>query len=198
MSSGLLTTRERILTAALSLVNQAKGPIAMSAIAKGAGVSRQALYLNFADKADLFIALVRFVDERRGLPEELAKIRGAPSGTAALLAMVDLQARLNPDLQPLVEALELLRRQDPAAEQAWQDRLANRLDGCREIVARMAEERTLRSDLDLRVASDLVWSITSLRMWDDLVVQRGWTAAEYRERVTKLLFSSVISQVPPS
>lgn len=198
MSSGLLTTRERILTAALSLVNQAKGPIAMSAIAKGAGVSRQALYLNFADKADLFIALVRFVDERRGLSEELAKIRGAPSGTAALLAMVDLQARLNPDLQPLVEALELLRRQDPAAEQAWQDRLANRLDGCREIVARMAEERTLRSDLDLRVASDLVWSITSLRMWDDLVVQRGWTAAEYRERVTKLLFSSVISQVPPS
>jgi AcrR family transcriptional regulator len=163
----------------------------MSAIAKAAGLSRQALYLIFADKADLFVDLVRYVDERRGLAEELAKIRDAPTGVAAMLAMVDLQARQNPGLKPLADALELLRRQDPAAQQGWQDRLDNRLAGCRDIVARMAAEGALRPGLDPEVAADLMWTITSLRMWDDLVAQRGWTADQYRERVTYLLMSAV-------
>ena len=42
----------------------------MGAIAKAAGLSRQALYLTFADKADLFVALVRYVDEQVGLVGE--------------------------------------------------------------------------------------------------------------------------------
>lgn len=192
MSSAPQTTRTRILAATLSLVERADGPIAMGAIAKAAGLSRQALYLTFSDKADLFIDLVRYVDERRGLAEELAKIRDAPTGVGGLLAMVDLQARQNPGLKPLVDALELLRRQDPAVERGWQDRLDNRLRGCREIVARIAAEGRLRAGLDEAVATDLVWTITSLRMWDDLVAQRGWSAEAYRERVTSLLLASVV------
>jgi AcrR family transcriptional regulator len=191
VSSDGLSTRDRILAATLALLDKAQGPIAMSAIAKAAGVSRQALYLVFEDRADLFIALVRYVDERRGLSEELAKIDAAPTGVAAMLVMVDLQARLNPGLKPLADALELLRRQDSAAEQAWQDRLANRLAGCRRIVARIAADGDLKPGLDPDVAADLMWSITSLRMWDDLAPQRGWTADQYRERVGALLTAAI-------
>jgi AcrR family transcriptional regulator len=165
----------------------------MAAIAKAAGLSRQALYLIFADKADLFVELVRYVDEQRGLAAELAKIRDAPTGVAALLAMVDLQARQNPTLKPIADALELLRRQDPAAEHGWQDRLDARLGGCRGIVARMAAEGALKPGLDPDVAADLVWSLTSLRMWDDLVAQRGWSADQYRDRVTALLMAAVVA-----
>ena len=192
MSSGSNTTRDRILAAALILLRKAQGPIAMSAIARKAGVSRQALYLIFADRADLFVALVRYFDEKRGLAEELAKIRDAPSGVAALLMMVDLQARQNPALKPLADAMELLRRQDPDADKGWQDRLDNRLKGCRATVERMAREGSLRKGLDVAVAADLVWTITSFRMWDDLVSLRGWTADQYRERVCGLLMSSVV------
>ncbi len=39
----------------------------MGPIAKEAGLSRQALYLTFADRADLFVALLRYVDGKRGL-----------------------------------------------------------------------------------------------------------------------------------
>jgi AcrR family transcriptional regulator len=192
MSSALPpNTRTRILAATLELVQRAQGPIAMAAIAKAAGLSRQALYLIFADKADLFVELVRYVDEQRGLAAELAKIRDAPTGVAALLAMIDLQARQNPTLKPIADALELLRRQDPAAERGWQDRLDARLGGCRATVARMAAEGSLRPGLDPDVAADLVWTLTSLRMWDDLVAQRGWSADQYRERVTALLMAAV-------
>jgi len=30
-----------------------------------------------------------------------------------------------------------------------------------------------------------------LRMWEDLVLVRGWTADEYRERVTRLLLEGL-------
>jgi AcrR family transcriptional regulator len=192
------STRTRILAATLELVQRAQGPIAMAAIAKAAGLSRQALYLIFADKADLFVELVRYVDEQRGLAAELAKIRDAPTGVAALLAMVDLQTRQNPTLKPIADALELLRRQDPAAQQGWQDRLDARLGGCRSVVARMAAEGALKPGLDPGVAADLVWTLTSLRMWDDLVAQRGWSADQYRERVTALLMAAVVAPTSAS
>jgi len=40
-------------------------------------------------------------------------------------------------------------------------------------------------------ATDLLYVISSLRMWEDLVLVRGWTADEYQERVTRLLLESV-------
>lgn len=193
LSSAPTTTRTRILTATLTLIQRAPGPIAMSAIAKEAGLSRQALYLVFADKADLFVALLRYVDGKRGLVAELAAIRDAPSGADALKGIIDLQARLNPDYKPLVDAFEVLRRQDPAAEQAWRDRLDHRLAGARAVVARLAAEGRLRPGLDHGAAADLVWTVTSVGTWDDLVTRRGWSASEYRERVFALLETSLIT-----
>jgi AcrR family transcriptional regulator len=191
MVSSEPTTRSRVLASTLKLVQSAKGPVAMSDIAKAAGLSRQALYLLFADKADLFIGLLRYADAKRGLVQELAKIRDAASGVEALLAVIDLQARLNPRYKPLFDAFEILRRQDPAAEQAWQDRLYHRMEGCRSIVARLAAEGRLRPGLDHGVAADLIWTMTSIATWDDLVSRRGWSAAQYRDHVAALLLSFV-------
>ena len=163
----------------------------MSGIAKASGLSRQSLYLLFTDKADLFIGLLRYADGERGVVEELVKIRNAPSGVDALLALVDLQARLNPSYKPLFDAFEILRRQDAAAESAWQDRLDHRLAGCRAIVARLADEDCLPEGLDHSLAADLIWTMTSVATWDDLVARRGWSAAAYSRQVSALLLSSV-------
>jgi AcrR family transcriptional regulator len=179
--------------ATLDLIQQVKGPISMGAIAKEAGLSRQALYLIFEDKTDLFVGLLRYVDGRRGLVEEVAKIRNAPTGVDALLAIVDLQARLNPDYKPVVDAFEILRRQEPAAERAWQDRLDHRLAGARAVVGRIAAEGRLRAGLDHGAAADLIWTLTSVAMWDDLVERRGWTASKYREHLSALLLSSIVT-----
>ena len=188
-----MTTRARILAAALALVQKKQGPLSMGAIAEAAGLSRQALYLNFRDKADLFIGLLRYADGQRGLVKALAKIREAPNGVETLLAMVAPRARHNPGHKPLADAFELLRRQDPAAEQAWRSRLDDRLEGARSAVARLASEGRLKRGLDQAVAADLVWTLTSLGVWDNLVVHRGWSADEYRERVSALLLSAVVA-----
>ncbi|WP_279330559.1 TetR/AcrR family transcriptional regulator [Sphingomonas oleivorans] len=189
MSSEEVTTRSRILQATLSLIERGNVAISMSTIAKEAGLSRQALYLTFADKADLFIAALRFADGRRGIVQEQACIRAAKTGTDALVAIVDLQARLSPAYKRLADAFELLRRQDAAAEKAWQDRQQDRLEGCRIVAARISAEGDLRADLTVEAAADLIWSTTSSTVWDDLVVKRGWNEMNYRTHLVELLLS---------
>jgi len=87
-------------------------------------------------------------------------------------------------------AVEAVRRRDPAAERSWQDRLQNRLNGCRAIVERMAKEGTLKLGLNPTLAADLLWTLTSLRTWEDLVLERGWSATEYEKRLTDLVLDA--------
>lgn len=181
-------TSSRILDAALALIKRrGDANVTMLDIAKAAKISRQAVYLHFTDRADLMVALVRRADEKRGLANEIQKITDAPSGAAALRQMAALQARTNPSIWAAARAVDAVRRTDPAAERSWQDRLAHRLSGARQLIARLKTEGNLRPGLDEKVAADLLWTITSLRMWEDLVLQRGWTAAQYEELITELL-----------
>lgn len=185
------STRARILSAALALIQRRGADISLGDIAKAARLSRQAIYLHFADRADLLVALARHVDEGRGLDERIRKIREAPTGIAAMREMVILQASDNPILWPVARVFEAVRRSDPAVEKSWQDRLKHRLEGCRAIVARLEDDNTLRPGLDPAVATDLLWTLTSLRMWEDLVIERHWSAARYQEHINRLLLETL-------
>lgn len=185
-------SRTKILAAALALIRRRSGAnVSIGEIARAARLSRQAIYLHFADRADLLIALVRYVDETRGLPEKLQKITDAPSGLAAMREMVALQASDNPALWPIARVFDAVRRDDHAVERSWQDRLQHRLAGCREIMRRVERDGDLSPDIDVQTAADLLWTITSLRMWEELVVGRGWSAKKYEEDVYALLLRTL-------
>lgn len=188
-------TRRRICEAALRLIaKDGGGQVTLAAVARAAKVSRQALYLHFADRAALFLAVVRYADERRGVPEAVRRLEAAPSGLAALREMAALQAALNPGIWPLARLLESIRRDDEAAERSWQDRLDNRLRGCREIVARLKRDGTLRTGLSPDIATDLLWTLTSLRTWEDLVLLRGWSSGEYEARLGEVLRALLVKE----
>jgi len=188
------STKTRILEAALALITKRQGAdVSMAKIAKAARVSRQGMYLHFADRAELMLALVRHTDEKCGLAAEVRRMTEAPSGVAAMEEMVSLQARLNPSIWAIARAVDAVRRTDAAAEKGWQDRLKHRLEGCRQIVARIHKEGTLKPGVSQEEAADLLWSLTSLRTWEDLVLDRGWTPAQYEERVKRLLRDTLTS-----
>ena len=190
-----IDTRGRILEAARNLLlKRSGGEVSMAEIAKEAGVSRQAVYLHFADRGSLFVALVKYVDEKRGLQEVLDTIRNAPTGIAALRAMAAAQSRTNPDVWPLARASEAIRRTDEAMEKAWQNRLQDRHSGCKAIVKRLAKEGSLREGLPVDVAADLLWTITSIRTWEDLVLERKRKRSEYEEYVSEVLLRVLTSQ----
>ena len=166
----------------------------MAEIGRAARVSRQAVYLHFADRADLMLALVQHVDEKRNLEAGLRRVQGAPNALAAIREMVALQARSNPGVWAVARALDAVRRTDAAAERGWQDRLQHRLEGCRHIIARLQQEGKLRRGLEASAAADLLWSITSLRMWEDLVLERGWSARRYKRHVSILLLGALTNR----
>lgn len=189
-------TPGRILDSALALIaKRGEAKVTMAHIARAARLSRQAVYLHFADRAELMLAAARHLDERLGLTDEVRRIAEAPTGAAMVAAMVSLQARRNPALWPLARAVDAVRRTDGAAERAWQDRLDNRLRGCRAIVAQLAHEGALRQGLDRSLAADLLWSLTSLRAWEDLVLLRGWSADQYEAHVTALCLQALTRDV---
>jgi AcrR family transcriptional regulator len=163
----------------------------MAQIAKKAKISRQALYLHFADRAQLLDALVRYADDKRGLTSAIQHIVDAPTAREALGRMVSLQALQNPRIWAIALAFEAVRRTDKAAQRSWQARQTRRLETCRTIIERLRREGELRPTLTMEEAADLLYVITSLRMWEDLVLVRGWTADEYQERVTRLLLEGL-------
>lgn len=191
--TGKSDTRHRILEAGLDLMRRGAASASLVQIARHAGVSRQAVYLHFADRAALFLALVRHVDAQPDLAGALKHLDEAATGVAALQAAVNIQADLNPRLYPIAAAMDAVRRQDEALEQAWQDRLANRLRGARTIASRLVAEGALRPGLDPDTAADLIWTMTSLRMWEDLVVGRSWSADRYREHVGEALRRALLA-----
>lgn len=189
--------KEKILEATLALaMKRGVADVTMAQIARAAKMSRQAVYLHFADRGELFVAMVRYADQKRGLEHEIRLIREAPTGLEAMRRMVSLQARSNPEIWPAARTVDAVRRSDPEVERCWQDRLHHRLSGCRDIMHRVKEDGDLIAGMDVETAADLLWTLTSLRMWEDLVVLRGWSAKRYEEHVNALLLRTLTGRDP--
>ena len=184
--------KERILEAALALMTKRGAvDVTMAQIAKAARMSRQAVYLHFADRGELLIALVRYTDQKRGLDAEIQHIHDSPTGVEAMRRMISLQARSNPIIWPVARMLDGARRSDPEVERSWQDRLQHRLVGCRQIMRKVQDDGDLLPGIPFECAADLLWTLTSLRMWEDLVLQRKWPVKRYEEYVFGLLLRAL-------
>lgn len=196
MSSGDPATRWRILEAARELLEARPGAnIAMGEVAERAGVSRQALYLHFADRTDLFLEVSRLADSTARTPARQRRIDEAPTARDAFREAIALQAFLKPRLQGVATALDVLRRSDAAADAAWKEREHARLQRCEQVVQRLHDEGQLAPGWDVATASRCFWAVTSQRLWDDLVMDQGWSTAQYRSHITALLEAALLSRV---
>ena len=135
MSSEANTTSIRILEATIELLKSSRGrEVRMADIARGAGVSRQAVYLHFASRAELLIAATRHVDDLLDLEARLAPSRDAVDGAERLTLYVSFWAGYLPKVYGVASALIAVRDTDPAAAQAWAAREAALRDGCAAVV----------------------------------------------------------------
>ncbi|MDZ7732778.1 MAG: helix-turn-helix domain-containing protein [Acidimicrobiia bacterium] len=161
--------------------------LTMSELARTAGVSRRALYDHFGSRGGLFLALVDDADREAGLPERVRHVRAAPTGPQALERHVALVAEVSPRLFEVASAAERQRTIDPDVAAAWEDRMAGRLAGCREVVERLAAEGRLTPHLTVDRAADLLYAEISWQRWELLVVERGWTPEQWRQQTVAML-----------
>jgi AcrR family transcriptional regulator len=191
------STRERILDAAREITEKRGAAPTMSALARAVGISRQALYLHFPDRAQLMLALVAHVDDEEQLQAARAAVAQAADAAGAIRAWAAMQAWRNPKIAAAARALNDTRHADPAAAAAWADRTGNRMRGAVSITERLRAEGRLDPTWTTTEAAALLWELTSFRLWDDLVNDACIAPDRYVEIITAAALSTLGAPVTP-
>jgi AcrR family transcriptional regulator len=179
-------TRTAILEAAQRLFEQhGYTATTMAAIAAAAGVSLKTVYVAFETKGGVL----------RGLWHLL--IRGdqmdVPVGERAWYREVldepdpEQQLRLNARNSRIVKQragmlLDVFRTAaptDPDINELWTRVQTEFYDNQRVIVESLAAKDALAPGLDVTRATDILWTLNHPSQWQLLVIERGWTPAEY-------------------
>jgi len=187
MSSENTETRTRILSATLELLEAARGkPVRMTDIAKRAGISRQAVYLHFLTRAELLIEATFYLDKTKGADERLAASRAAQTGVERLAAFVEAWGNYIPEIYGPGKALLAMKDTDDAAAAAWNQRMQDMREGCEAAINALAKDKTLSPDYAPDHATDLLWMMLSVRNWEHLTIDCGWSQKEYIKRLKSL------------
>ena len=179
-------TRSRILEAAWKLLEDgAGGEVRMSDIAKKTGISRQAVYLHFPSRADLLIAVTRYIDEANEIDARLAASRSAATGIERLDAYIEAWGNYIPEIYGVGKALMAMQETDSEARMAWEGRMLAVREGCEAAVAALARDGALSPDIEEEKATDLLWTLLSVRNWEQLTLECGWSQEDYVEEMKR-------------
>jgi AcrR family transcriptional regulator len=194
MSSHNTETRSRILQAALDLLEAGQGAeIRMSDIAKRAGVSRQALYLHFATRAELLVQTTFYLDELKGADKYLAASRAATTGIERLEAFVDAWGGYIPQVYGPGKAMMAMMETDEATAKAWNQRMWDVREGCEAAIKALKKDNTLSPVYSVNQASDLLWVMLSVRSWEQLIQQSGWSQKKYVKTMKTLAHNTFVA-----
>ncbi len=178
MPSKTENTRARILQASLDLLEKSAGKgVRISDIAKRAGLTRQAIYLHFASRADLLIATTHYLDDIKRVDARLAKSRAARTGLERLDAFIEAWGGYIPEIYGVAKAL--IAMDDGDAKETWGQRMQDMREGCRAAVDALIADNALRPALDAEMATDIVWALLSVQNWERWTLECGWSQAKY-------------------
>lgn len=187
MSSESAKTRTRILESAWTLLETGSGnAVRMSDIAKAAGISRQAVYLHFPNRADLLIAVTRHIDDVKDVDARLAPSRAAKDGATRLDAFVEAWCSYIPEIFGVASALISMQDKDEAARAAWANREQAVREGCAAAIGALSRDGTLTARLTPKQATDILWALLSVQNWAQLTRDCGWSQATYLKHMKDL------------
>jgi len=188
MASRSDRTRAAIIEAAGRLwLERGLHGVGLEDIAAAAGVTRRTIYLHFRSKAALLLGYAERSEAIGGLPELLARLESAGTAAEMLDVMGELQFTYLPRVYDGIRLVHASRRDEPAAEEVWQDRMRGRRALHRKLARRLIESGELDPELSEEEATMLILTLTSPHMYEYLVVDGGWSMTKYRRHVVRLL-----------
>ena len=194
MSSDPINTKSRILDVTWNLLENGDKTVRMSDIAKAAGISRQALYLHFPNRAELLVATTRHIDVVKNVDARLERSRSATSGVERLHAFIEGWGGYIPQIHGMSVALRAMRSTDKEAAAAWNDRMKAVRHGCEAAVQAISLDGSLTRDLTEEAATDLLWTLLSVENWERLVKDCGWTQSAYEKTIKQTAEAALLSQ----
>ena len=172
-------TRRRIMeTARRLLVQRGYSQVTMQEIAREAGVAYQTVFSQFRSKLQLAVELCSLELGHVGdAVAMLAKAREAGDPEASL-RMVGAFARLL--YEPCAEVLRFMRESgDPDLISRYREIGVRRLQLLSELRPQLEQTGRLRPGLSGKQAIDLIWAMAGPEMYEELVLDRGWTPQQF-------------------
>lgn len=174
------------------------GDVTLEDIASAAGVSRQAVYLHFRSRTQLLVAMVRHIDEKSaGISQHLRDLREAPRAVDSLDIAIPAPGGYYPVVYPIARLFLAGKYADAAIKASWDDRMEARHAIADLLVRRLEKDGVLSPEWDVRTARDLLWVLTSWQVWEQLVVDRGWSNKRYTEFLRKILYQTLVTKRSP-
>lgn len=190
-------TRAALLAAAHAILrDEGFEALTMTAVAERAGVTRRALYMHFATRAELVGALFDYVAEVEGLDPSLRTVWDAPDAATALDRWAEHLARYHPKMLAVDRALQRVWREDPDAARHRARVVSEKLSNCRRVIRRLVEEDRLSREWTPESASDMLFGLVSSDMIEALIADRRWSRQRLAERLALLFRSTFLAPSP--
>lgn len=169
--------RTRILETTWALIAAEGAAVAtLVRVAREAGVSRQAVYLFFGNRAGLLDQALRWHDETSGIRTDLRRAAIRRPTREALVAVVDVWFAYLPRIEPVARPMEAAAAAaDPDAACAWENRLEAIRSLHRAVLRRIAREGDLVPGWLPDDAADFAYALTHPGTWRRLVIESGWS-----------------------
>jgi len=184
-SGGRPETRTQILEAARAMFEE-RGyyGASLEAVAKTAGVSRQAIYLHFPSKVELLAALHLYIFATDVVPAlERHPITEAMTALDALDAMIAADVEVIAKVWRIHDALAMARWQHPEVEETLRPREEERYGELIERGRRLERADALPPTIGVGTFADMLWGLMNAGTYRSLVIERGWSLDEYRRWV---------------
>ncbi len=192
MSRGKTSKRE-ILEGTLAALEAGEvDAFNMGRVANRAGISRQALYLHFTSRSELAIETARYADEKYEIESALAPVLAAAGGSELLDGFARFVTRYNPKIYPIVRAADALRFDHPEIAEAWAERLAQRRRGNRQAAIKLQAWGELGPMWSVNTAADWLTSHASVKWWEELVIDLGWSHRRFEKTLAQTLKASLL------
>lgn len=156
----------------------------LGAVAKKAGVSRQAIYLHFPSKAELLTALHLHIFDTDVVPVlERHPVTDEMTALDALDATIAVDVEVASKVWRIHEALTTARRQHPEVEETLRPREEDRYGDLLDVGRRLKREGELPGRMRAGMLADMLWGLVSVGTYRSLVIERGWSLDQYRRWV---------------
>ncbi len=153
------------------------GAATMQSVADSAGVSLPTVYLYFRSKPDLVGSLADLVTSSADLSVERVLAETDPNRQLEIGA--GILRKLHERSEVVADVLRTAAGGDRNLSREWQRWQQRHLAAVRAVAQSLAKRGALRRDLDVRSATDVLYTIGGPETFRQLVRERGWTAERY-------------------
>ena len=193
------TTRRKIVAAATELfVAQGYAATKLEDIAARAGVAVQTVYFHFTNKRTLLKEAVDVAsvgdDEPVPLLERpfMDEIRAEPDAYQAVARWVAAGRTILVRIAPIMTAVRDAAGGDEAMAEQWRVNQDQRATAHRMFAKLLAEKDTLKPELTVDRATDILLALNSPELFLLLTVERGWPGAEWESWITAMVADAVL------